>query len=115
MQYESMVRLIRPPMKELEAFHTELYLLYHHYGPEFDLPKIRSTAAAMAEKMTTLNGALVPDRYKGSAEAFAAARAKLSASVDEFQGVVKTNDRQAITKGIENVHEKYLALEKVFK
>jgi hypothetical protein len=114
MQYEVMVRLIRPPMKELEAFHTELYMLYHHYGPEFDLVKIRTAAAAMEEKMNILNGAELPDRYKGKADAFAASRTALSASVNAFRDVVKTDDRQKITKGIESVHDNYLTLEKVF-
>lgn len=115
MQYEALVRLIRPPMKELEAFHTELYMLYHHYGPEFDLVKIRKAAAALEEKMTILNAAQLPDRYKGKADAFVAARTALSASVSAFRDVVKTDDRQKITKGIESVHENYLTLEKVFK
>jgi hypothetical protein len=115
MQYEAMVRLIRPPMKELEAFHTELYMLYHHYGPEFDLPKIRNASSTMEEKMNILNSAELPDRYMGKADAFAAARTALSASVSAFRDVVKTDDRQKITMGIERVHVNYLTLERVFK
>ena len=115
MQYEKMVRLIRPPMKELEAFHTELYMLYHHYGPDFDLAKIRTASGTMKEKMSLLNAAALPDRYKEKAEAFIAARTALSASVDAFQEVVRTDDRQKITRAIENVHDMYQGLEKVFK
>jgi hypothetical protein len=115
MQYEKMVRLIRPPMKELEAFHTELYMLYHHYGPNFELAKIRTSAGAMKEKMTILNGAALPDRYKAKADIYRAARAKLSMSVDALQGVVTSGDRQEISRAIDGVHTNYLTLEKVFE
>jgi hypothetical protein len=115
MQYEVMVRLIRPPMKELEAFHTELYMLYHHYGPDFDLPKIRNAAGAMEDKMTLLNNARLPDRYKANADTFEAARGRLSKAVAGFRELVETGDRQTIMRGIEHVHERYLELEKVFK
>ena len=41
MIYEGLVRIIRPPLPELEAVHQHLYGLYHYYGPGYDLEKIR--------------------------------------------------------------------------
>src|SRR5512147_872850 len=32
-QYEALVRIIRPVLKEIDAFHSALYMLYHYYWP----------------------------------------------------------------------------------
>jgi hypothetical protein len=114
-QYEALVRTIRPPMKEINAFHTELYMLYHHYGPAFDLPKITSSAAAMKEKMASLNAATLPARHASRQEAFTAAREKLSTAVDKLQEAVLTGKKEPINAAIDSVHNKYVALEKVFE
>lgn len=114
-QYETLVRTIRPPMKEINAFHTELYMLYHHYGPAFDLPNITTTVGAMKEKMTALNTATLPSRYASRQEAFTAARGNLSTAVDKLQEAVKTGKKEPITAAIESVHYNYVALEKVFE
>jgi NADH dehydrogenase/NADH:ubiquinone oxidoreductase subunit G len=114
-QYEGLVRTIRPPMKEIAAFHAELYMLYHHYGPAFDLPNITTTAAAMKEKMTALNAAALPSRYASRQDVFASARSKLSTAMDKLQDAVKTGKKETITAAIESVHYNYVALEKVFE
>jgi hypothetical protein len=115
MQYEKLMRLIRPPMKEIDAFHGELYMLYHHYGPAFDLATIRSSAGALKEKMDTLNAAQLPERHKAKEERFTAARTDLSSSVNALQTTVGGGNREAIEKAIDSVHSKYQALEKVFE
>lgn len=43
--YERLVRTIRPIVTELEAFHQELYKLYHYHMPNFELELIRSDVA----------------------------------------------------------------------
>ena len=114
-RYETLVRTIRPPMKEIDAFHAELYMLYHHYGPAFDLPKITTTVTAMKEKMTALNAAALPSRHASRQEAFTAARGTLSTAVDKLQEAVATGKKEPITAAIESVHTAYVALEKVFE
>jgi hypothetical protein len=114
-QYEGLVRIIRPPMKELYAFHADLYMLYHHYGPAFDLPGITTSAAAMKETMAALNAAALPARYASRQDAFAAARATLSRAVDRLQEAVKSGKKESINAAIESVHHDYVALEKVFE
>jgi hypothetical protein len=114
-QYENMVRIIRPPMKELDAFHTDLYMLYHHYGPKQELDKTRETTASLVKKMATLNAAEIPGRYKSKEEAFNTARGKLSASVDELTKIVQGDDPTAISRGINDVHKQYMSLERIFE
>jgi len=60
--FEGLVRTIRPMVPELDAFHQELYKLYHYYAPEYDLTQIRAAAAAMQEKVAPLKKCELPKR-----------------------------------------------------
>lgn len=115
-QYESMVRLIRPVLKEIDAFHQVLYMLYHYYLPGEDVAKIRSSATELTAKMEELNGASLPERMKKREEAFVSARGALSAAVAQLTTTVtSTDDMTRIKKAVETMHGKYEALEKVFE
>jgi len=115
MQYERLVRTIRPVMKEIEAFHADLYLLYHYYLPENQKEKIAHAAASLQIKMDSLDAAQLPARMKKKEEAFLTARATLSASVKEVSAVISSNDQKKIAQAIETMHSNYQALEKVFE
>ena len=108
--FEMLMRSIRPPMKELDDFHSVLYMLYHHYLPKYDLERIRSSAAELKQKMAVLNKAQVPARLKGSSSEFQAARIKLSDSVDSLATTVQTDNRKAINEAVEAMHSNYVAL-----
>ncbi|MCC6396181.1 MAG: hypothetical protein IT282_04120 [Bacteroidetes bacterium] len=115
MQYERLVRTIRPVMKEIEAFHADLYMLYHYYLPKNEKEKIAQAAANLQVKMDSLDAAQLPARMKKKEEAFLTARAALSASVKELSAVMSSNDQKKIAQAIETMHSKYQALEKVFE
>jgi hypothetical protein len=114
-QYEAMIRLIRPVLKEIEAFHEVLYMLYHYYLPGEDLAKIKSSAEQLKEKMAALDAATLPERMKKREAAFVKARAALSLAVNEVAGVAVTDDMAAIKKAVDAMHSKYETLEKVFE
>ena len=114
-QYEKLVRIVRPVMKEIEAFHEVLYMLYHYYMPENAMDKIRSSGKDLRARMDSLNAATVPERLKKKEEAFVAARATLSASVDGVNAAVNTNDEKKIKEAINIMHSDYEKLEKVFQ
>jgi hypothetical protein len=114
-RYEKLVRIVRPVMKEMEAFHTVLYMLYHYSMPDNDMDNIRSSAKELRVRMDTLNAATLPERLKKREEAFAAARVTLSASVDAVNAAVSTNDRKKIQDAIIAMHSHYQQLEKVFE
>jgi hypothetical protein len=114
-QYEKLVRIVRPVMKQIEAFHSVLYMLYHYYMPENDLDKIRSSGKDLRTRMDSLNAATLPERLKKKEEAFVAARAALSASVDAVNAAVSTNDGKKIKDAIIAMHGDYEKLEKVFE
>ncbi len=114
-RYEKLVRIVRPVMKEIEAFHAALYMLYHYSMPDNDTDKIRSSAKELRVRMDTLNAAALPERLKKREEAFVAARAALSASVDAVTAAVNTNDGKKIQDAIIAMHSDYQKLEKVFE
>jgi hypothetical protein len=97
-------------MKELDDFHSVLYMLYHHYLPEYDLEKIRSSVSELKQKMAVLKEAEIPERIKDSAFEFQVARSRLSTSVDALESSLQTNDGEKIKAAVETMHSNYQAL-----
>ncbi len=112
--YERLVRTVRPVVSELEAFHQELYKLYHYYTPAYDLEKIRGAAAAMTEKLGALKAAQLPKRLADRQEEFKADVSKLEAAVAELNATVKTDAKEKVTAAVEKVHAAYQETEKLF-
>ena len=61
--FEDLVRVVRPPMKELEAYHVELYKVYHHALPNKQWDALTASAALMGERCKELLAASVPKRF----------------------------------------------------
>jgi hypothetical protein len=139
MQYEGLVRIVKPVLKEIDNFHQVLYLLYHYYLPEYNDAKIKSSAAELKMRMDSLNAAPLykeldveslmkayPSMQKENAEKmierrkvrnekFIAARGTLSESVKMVYDVVNGGkDKETVTKAIKSMHSDYEALEKEF-
>jgi hypothetical protein len=113
--FERLVRTVRPAVPELEAFHQELYKLYHYYTPAYDLEKIRGAAAAMTERLDTLKAAKLPKRVADRQEKFQAEVAKLEAAVRELNATVKADAREEIKAAVEKVHTAYQETEKLLE
>ena len=109
-QFEALVRVIRPPLKELHEFHAVLYMLYHHYMPQESLTQVKASAEQLQEKMTLLNNASLPSRIKTKEEPFKTARIQLDRSVSELGAAVASNESGKIKAAVEAVHSSYEAL-----
>jgi hypothetical protein len=114
MQYERLVRIIRPALKELDAFHSVLYMLYHYYMPEWNLEKVKTSVTELQEKMKSLDAATLPERLKKKTDAYVLARKELDVSVQVLISVMEKGDKATITEKINVMHSKYEALDKVF-
>jgi len=114
-QYEALVRITRPPLKEVEAFHQVLYVIYHHYLPEKNVEKLTSAVPDLKEKMTALDTVRLPERQKKREPAFIEARKKLSASVASLDVSQLDTDFAAFASAVETMHGDYQALERVFE
>ena len=114
--YEAMVRVVRPVLKEVDSFHQDLYSLYHYYSPEYNFAKIKKSSAALTAKMTALKKAELSERQKSKKDAFDKAVADLDKAVKDFAAVVKAGDKKDNVKAaVETVHAKYQLVEKVFE
>jgi hypothetical protein len=120
MQYEKMVRTIRPMVKELDAFHVVLYNIYHKYLPDFNLEELKKAVPVLAERKDTLMTATLrkppkeTPKYLERVKAFDKTRSELASAVDELVKIMTTEDKDKIKKAIEKVHTKYQATEKIF-
>jgi hypothetical protein len=112
--YERLVRTVRPIVPELEAFHQELYKLYHYYTPAYDLEKIRGAATAMTDKLGALKAAQLPKRLADRQEKFQAEVLKLETAVNDLDATVKTGAREKVNAAVEKVHAAYKETEKLF-
>lgn len=114
-QYEKLVRVVRPPLAELDAFHTVLYSIYHYDLPGFNLEQIRKSMPELTAKMEALNKVSLPERKKKLEPAFVEKRAALAASVAALQHALASDGKETITKAIEAMHADYQALEHVLE
>jgi hypothetical protein len=114
-QYEVLVRMIRPPLKELEDFHSVLYMLYHYYMPLDSLEEVKVAVGQLQEKMAALNKAILPSRFKGKEESFTVARNQLDKTVTELAAMVRSNESGKIKAAVEVMHTSYKALTRVFE
>lgn len=114
-QYEAMVRIVRPAMKEADAFHQVLYMLGRYYLPKNETEKIKNSALILKTKMEEFNKAPLSSRVKGKEDRFQKAKEDLILSVNRFSEVVKTSDnKKEIDKTFEALNAKYQELEKLF-
>ncbi len=109
-QFEKLVRIVRPALPELDAFHVVLYRLYHYDLPAGDPAAIRATVQRLPEPMKALEGATLPPRLRSREEGFSAARKKLSDAVDGLVSAAGSDDRERVRKAILDLHARYLEL-----
>lgn len=113
--YEKLVRTIRPVLKEIDAFHQELYLLYHYYLPEYELEKINQAAQNLKLKNAELLQASLPARLSTKESQFNEKRAALSRSVEYLVRLTEDGaPRDQIEQAIDKLHTDYQNLEALF-
>lgn len=113
--FEALMRLIRPPLKELDAYHQVLYQVYHHDTPQKDLPALRANAQELVKRCEALGGATLPKRHAGKAEAFKTASAALCDATKALAAQGDTSGEAQVMQAVEAVHTRYQALAHLFE
>lgn len=114
-QYEAMVRLIHPVLKEVEEFHQVLYMVCHYYVPKDEFEKTKDAAVKLKAHAEAIEKTKLPERLKLKEKSFDKVRIELTAAVDKLNKVVEAgNDKKAVDKAVDGVHSKYQELEKIF-
>ncbi len=114
MRYEMLVRSLRPVLPEIEAFHKDLYVVYHTSLPNKTWGDVRAAAPALATKAGAIAKAALPKRLEAKKVAFDAAAADLVAACKALETTANGTDDAALDGGVQAVHAKYQALEKIF-
>jgi hypothetical protein len=114
MAYEGLVRLIRPPAPEVDAFHQLLYGLYHHYGPGYDLEKIQAAATGMVAAIPPLQSLELPERLADGQDQYQSAVTALSGAVDALVTQLENPNRDDVQAAINAVHDAYAEIEEFF-
>lgn len=115
-QFEMLVRLVRPVMKEIDRFHQELYMLYHYYMPEYDVQKIDASAGELLVRMEPIENAKLPVRLTDKQSVFDQAKVGLKESIIQLQRTIKDEvDKDQVVEAVEAVHDMYQKLVGVFE
>ena len=112
--YEALVRTIRPVIPEVDAFHQALYVIYHSYAPDKAYDKIRGVSADLLAKAEAVAKAVLPSRLQAKSADFAKISAELVAASRSLDAAANGHDHQGMLDGVDRVHVKYQALEKLF-
>ncbi len=107
-RYEGLVRAVRPPLRELEAFHRVLYVLYHHPPQASDTARLASLLEEIRQRMSALERAVLPQRLKAKESAFLEAREALSASVAGLGSMRTGASAKSVKERMEQVHAEYV-------
>jgi hypothetical protein len=114
MAYEGLVRLVRPPLPELDEVHEHLYGLYHYYGPGYDLEKIRIAATNMAAAIPALQAAELPERLASHQSHFEMVVTELGEAVGSLMATLDNPNRADVEAAIEAVHSAYAEIDGIF-
>jgi hypothetical protein len=112
--YEALVRTIRPVLPEVDAFHQVLYVVNHTYAPAKAYDKIREVSADLLAKAESAAKATLPARLQARADEYAKASAELVDACKRLDAAAMNHDHQGMLDGVDRVHVKYQALEKIF-
>ncbi len=112
--FEMLVRIIRPVLEEVDAFHRVLYVVYHKYLPEKHYDQIRTASQELVLKAGVITKATLPEWLKDKAEPFKAAAERLQAESKKLADICTTGKSGDIDQAVEELHSQYQALEKIF-
>jgi hypothetical protein len=107
--YEQLVRLIRPPMKELDAYHQELYRVVHRLMPAGDLAAMPAAAATLVERCAALQQATLSVRLAKREATVKPAFAALCIATTELQAIAESSHKAAIEAAVDRLHSAYQA------
>lgn len=114
MNYEGMVRIIRPLSPELSAFHQHLYGMYHYYGPGYDLEKIGTAATDMAAAIPALQAVELPSRLADHQGHYEMVVTELGEAIGALIATLDDPNRSDVEAAIEAVHSAYAEIEGIY-
>jgi len=115
--FEMMVRILRPVLKELDEYHKTLYVIYHKFFPEKKYDEINlvmDNLISKAEDITRVSEENLKKRIPAKTDDYNKAAKELLEATLALKEILKTNDSAQIDKAIDSMHSKYQKLESIF-
>jgi len=112
--FEKQVRVVRPVMKELDAYHVELYKIYHRYLPAKDLASLREASVALSDRCGVLSEAPSPDWFADKADTLAAEVGVLCERTRALRAASAGEEWEPAAAAVEAVHDQYRRVEALF-
>jgi len=117
MKFEIMVRILRPVLKEVDAYHQTLYIIYHKYFPEkkyTDIATVMEDLIAKADAIVKVPDEKLPKKIADKIPDFREKSKNLYDATVSLSEVLKTDDLAKIDASVESMHSKYQMLESIF-
>lgn len=116
-EFEMMMRVIRPAIRELDEYHQTLYIIYHRLLPVKkyeEIAGLTDNLIAKAEAVASFPQEKLKRRLGDRIPEFDAAAKELLAKTVALKEVLKANDAQKNDEAIEVMHTAYQQLDAVF-
>jgi hypothetical protein len=114
-RFEQLVRVIRPAMKELDAYHVVLYDLYHKALPTKDLAKIDGLAGELVTRCQALGAAATPKRFAAKEVELKKGVALLCEATATLAALPADAPAATVEIAVERVHTQYQAVDGLFQ
>lgn len=114
-RFEMLVRIIRPVLKQVDAFHKVLYVVYHTYLPNKQYDQIGAVSGDLTAKAEAIAAAKLPERLQDRTARFNTASKQLVKLTKSLAKACRKNDPHRIETAVEKMHSGYQAVEKVFE
>jgi len=112
--FEMMVRILKPVLKEVDSYHKDLYVIFHKFFPAKDYKSIEGIIDGMITKSEAIINAKLPKKLESKVEIFQQTAKDLMEKTVALKDALKTGDGPAIDKAVDVMHSKYQDLEKIF-
>lgn len=114
-RFEQLVRVIRPAMKELDAYHVVLYELYHKALPDKDLARVDGLAEELVTRCQALGAATTPKRFAARETELKKSFALLCEATGTLAALPPEAPFATVETAVERVHTQYQATEGLFQ
>lgn len=113
--FEQLVRLLRPPLKELDAYHAVLYEVFHKAMPAKDGARVHALAQDLGARCQDLRAAKVPARFAAREEAVKKSVGELCSATTDLAAMSATAAPAEMEKAVDAVHTRYEELAHLFE
>lgn len=112
--FEMMVRIIKPIMKEVDDYHKVLYIIYHKIIPYEKFSELEPLIDELIIRAEAIPNGKLSKRIEGKKDEFFSVVNELIEATKAVKEVLKTNNQEKIKSAVEVMHTKYQKLENLF-